>query len=98
MHQPCCRIGEDGAEALGRTQRIDAGAEVEDGGRVKAGPGRQCSQIAAVSCRHGSPHQVQRPEGQAEGRDDFHDFAGGAEGVAGGAAELAIDVSGQQQG
>ena len=85
------------AEALRRAQRIDAGAEVEDRGRIAAGPGRQRSQIAAMSCRHGSPHQVRGQRAKVKGGHDFHDFASGAEGIAGGAAELAIDIGGQEQ-
>ena len=63
----------------------------------RSSPARWANSRRFPPCLHGhrSPRSAQRSEGQHERRHDFDDLADGAERVAGGAADLAIDIGRQ---
>ena len=58
VDEPVDAPRQHGPQTLGRAQRIDAGAEIEDLVPIQPGPLGQLAQVSTVSRRHRSPHHV----------------------------------------
>ena len=90
--------GQQGPQAFGRSQRIDAGAEIDDPISIQSGSTGQLMQIAAVLRRHRSPHFHHRSQGQGQRGDDLDDLTHSSQRVSRGSANLALNENRKDQG